>query len=196
MISASAFILIGGNSKRFGTTKWQAMINGKTVLERMWKSCDKFQERYLIGKYEYSDQKKPILKDKLEIEAPINGLYTALDHSNTDWILLLSCDLPLIDEKILGHLWSFVKPDRNIIIPEVNKGLQPTCAFYKKSLKDIVMEQINNDSLGLIDLVRKIEYHPIDLTERSDYFLNMNTKNDMRAAEKILSSKVIGKSLL
>ena len=56
------------------------------------------------------------------------------------------------------------------------------------------MEQINNDSLGLIDLVRKIEYHPIDLTERSDYFLNMNTKNDMRAAEKILSSKVIGKS--
>ena len=50
MISASAFILIGGNSKRFGTTKWQAMINGKTVLERMWKSCDKFQERYLIGK--------------------------------------------------------------------------------------------------------------------------------------------------
>ena len=58
------------------------------------------------------------------------------------------------------------------------------------------MEQINNDSLGLIDLVRKIEYHPIDLTEKSDYFLNMNTKNDMRAAEKILSSKVIGKSLL
>ena len=32
--------------------------------------------------------------------------------------------------------------------------------------------------------------------EFTSSFGNMNTKNDMRAAEKILSSKVIGKSLL
>lgn len=196
MISASAFILIGGKSKRFGATKWQAKINGKTVLDRLWGSCEKFKERYIVGKDQQPDQRKPFLKDKLDIEAPINGLYTALDHSTTEWILLLSCDLPLIDHRTLDHLWSFVRTEKKAIIPEVNGRLQPTCGFYKKEIKDLIIEQIENNSLGLIELIRKLDYHSIDLTERSNYFLNMNTKSDMRAAEKILSSKVLDKSLL
>ena len=40
---ASAFILMGGNSKRFGSPKWRATINGEFVLERIWKSCKNFE---------------------------------------------------------------------------------------------------------------------------------------------------------
>ena len=103
MIPASAFILIGGHSRRFGTPKWQAIIDGKTVLDHIWNACGKFQEIYTIGK-QHRDNNKPFLRDELEIEAPINGLYTALIHTNSDWILLLSCDLPLIDQDTVSHL--------------------------------------------------------------------------------------------
>ena len=189
MIPATAFILIGGVSQRFGTPKWQAIIDGETVLDRIWNSCDKFQERYIIGKNQHRDKKKPFLMDELDIEAPINGLYTALVHTTSDWILLLSCDLPLMDQDTIAHLWSYVKSGKEIIIPEINGELQPTCALYNKRLKDPVFEQINNNRLSLKELISKVDYHSIDLNERSDYFLNMNTKSDMSRAEKILSSK-------
>ena len=78
---ASAFILTGGNSKRFGSPKWRATINGEFVLERIWKSCKNFEHRYVIGKKKPADMDKPFISDKLEFVAPINGLYTALELS-------------------------------------------------------------------------------------------------------------------
>ena len=194
MIPASAFILIGGHSRRFGTPKWQAIIDGKTILDHIWNACGKFQEIYTIGK-QHRDNNKPFLRDELEIEAPINGLYTALIHTNSDWILLLSCDLPLIDQDTISHLWSSCKSGKDIIVPEVNGELQTTCAFYNKGLKDLVLEQINNRRFSLKELISKVDHHSINMNEKSDYFLNMNTKSDMSSAEKILSSKVASKTL-
>ena len=189
MISASAFILIGGKSERFGSPKWRAEINGKTIVDRMWHACQNFEHRYLIGKDLPPDVDKPFIRDILELDAPINGLYTALNHTTTDWALLLSSDLPLIVEKIFIQLWAHIKPNRNIIIPMVHGELQPTCAFYNKKLKDKCYSLIQNNRMSLRDLVHAVKYHAVDLSDRADYFLNMNTKKDMRAAEKILSSK-------
>ncbi|MBT6782697.1 MAG: NTP transferase domain-containing protein, partial [Candidatus Marinimicrobia bacterium] len=50
MIKATAFILIGGKSERFGSPKWKATISGQSVLDRIWNSCDSFEKRYVIGK--------------------------------------------------------------------------------------------------------------------------------------------------
>ena len=49
--------------------------------------------------------------------------------------------------------------------------------------------------MSLRDLVHAVKYHAIDLSDLADYFLNMNTKKDMRAVEKILSSKKLNLSL-
>ena len=88
-INASAFILIGGKSKRFGSPKWKAHFNGKPILDNIWNACDSFQNRFVIGKEKPNGIMKPFVQDELEINAPINGLYTALRHSTSDWILLL-----------------------------------------------------------------------------------------------------------
>ena len=80
-------------------------------------------------------------------------------------------------------------------MPKVNGELQPTCAFYNRGLKNLVLEQINNKRLSLKELISKVDHHSINMNEKSDYFLNMNTKSDMSSAEKILSSKVTSKTL-
>ena len=38
MINATACILIGGKSKRFGSTKWKVKLGSKSVIEHIW-SC-------------------------------------------------------------------------------------------------------------------------------------------------------------
>ena len=78
-IPATAYILIGGESKRFGSLKWKTTINGQTILDRIWDACDGIGNRYVIGKKKLDSISYPFIKDELEINAPINGLYTALN---------------------------------------------------------------------------------------------------------------------
>ncbi|MBA66102.1 MAG: hypothetical protein CMG55_09915 [Candidatus Marinimicrobia bacterium] len=194
MESISVFILIGGRNKRFGSAKWGAKINTHTVIERILRTCVIFDKIFLIGKKQPNDLiHLPFLKDMLEINAPINGLYTALEKTTTDWILLLSCDLPLISKDILLELMNNIHKSKNIIIPKVNGRLQPTCALYNRKLKNYCFKQIKNQELSLTKFVMNHDSHYIDFSIQSETFLNMNTKNDLRAAKKILSSKMSSK---
>ena len=190
MKSISVFILIGGSSKRFGNTKWRAKINGLTVINRILQTCTIFGKTNLIGKMQPNDLiEYPFFKDVLEINAPINGLYTALKNTTKDWILLLSCDLPLISKDILSRLVENNHTSKNIIIPKVHGKLQPTCALYNRKLKNNCFEQIKSNELSLTKFVMNHDPHTVDFSTQSDMFLNMNTKNDLREAKKILSSK-------
>ena len=103
-IPATVFILIGGKSERFGFPKWKAKINNQTVLDKIWNACDIFENRVIVGKAKPHSISYPFMQDELNINAPINGLYTSLKISKTDWVFLLSCDLPLIAKSVFETL--------------------------------------------------------------------------------------------
>ena len=187
-IPATAYILIGGESKRFGSLKWQTTINGQTILDRTWDACDGIGNRYVIGKKKPDSISYPFIKDELEINAPINGLYTALKYSKTDWILLLSCDLPLIAKSVFETLWESKTENISAIIPKANGITQVTCGFYHKRMVPILENEIQNGNYSLIKLLEKINSTFIDFGD-DQRLINMNTKKDMRAAEIILISK-------
>ena len=46
-IPATATILIGGESKRFGSPKWEAIIDGIKLIDRTWDSCEIFENRFV-----------------------------------------------------------------------------------------------------------------------------------------------------
>ena len=187
-IPATAYILIGGESKRFGSLKWKTTINGQTILDRTWDACDGIGNRYVIGKKKPDSISYPFIKDELEINAPINGLYTALKYSKTDWILLLSCDLPLIDSRVFNKLWDSKSENCDIVIPVSNDKIQVTCGFYQKRIFTKLESEIQNGNYSLFKLVEKLNPYYINFGNNQS-FLNMNTKKDMRTVEKILISK-------
>ena len=187
-IPATAYILIGGESKRFGSLKWQTTINGQTILDRIWDACDGIGNRYVIGKKKLDSISYPFIKDELEINAPINGLYTALKYSKTDWILLLSCDLPLIDSRVFNKLWDSKSENCDIVIPVSNDKIQVTCGFYQKRIFTKLESEIQKGNYSLFKLVEKLNPYYINFGNNQS-FLNMNTKKDMRTVEKILISK-------
>ncbi|MCH7614011.1 MAG: molybdenum cofactor guanylyltransferase [Candidatus Marinimicrobia bacterium] len=188
MIQASAFILIGGKSERFGSPKWQAVIEGKSILDRTWDACIDFEHRFVIGKKKPEDLKIPFIQDELEIQAPINGLYTALKYTTTDWNLLLSCDLPLISNNILQKLWIARSHDTDAIVPLANDKAQGTCAFYHKKIFPFVESAIHNANYSLYSLIDKLD--SINIKFGNDKrFWNMNTKKDYEEISRYVSIK-------
>ena len=180
MIKANAFILIGGKSERFGSPKWQATINGRSILDRIWNSCDSFEKRYVIGKEKPDSISYPFIKDELDIQAPINGLYTAFNNAKTDWILLLSCDLPLIDSKVFKKLWELKNENCDALISIANEKMQVTCGFYHKRILGKLESEIEKENYSIFKLLDNLNSSYVDFGE-DDRFLNMNTPEDHEA---------------
>ena len=178
MIQASAFILIGGKSERFGSPKWQAVIDGKSILDRTWDVCSDFEHRFVIGKNKLENFKKPFIHDELKIQAPINGLYTALKHTKTDWVLLLSCDLPLVDANVFQTLWDARTENADVLIPQVNDKLQVVCALYRKNILPMLESTLQNYIYSVYSFVEKLNSIKIEF-DGDKRFWNMNTQDDL-----------------
>jgi molybdopterin-guanine dinucleotide biosynthesis protein A len=184
-ISATAFILIGGKSERFGSPKWKAKINGKSVLDIVWDACNSFENRIIVGKEKLDGFEKPFIQDTLKINAPMNGLYTALSNTKTDWILLLSCDLPLIDSKIFKKLWESRKENCDAVIPIANDKMQVTCGFYHKRFFGKLESEIEKGNYSIFKLLYNLNSSFVDFGE-DDRFLNMNTPEDHEAISDLI----------
>ena len=188
-IPISAFILIGGKSERFGSEKWRANINGKSVLDRIWDGCMYFEERIVIGKEKPKDFKKPFICDQLEIQAPINGLYTAIQHAEDDWIQLVSCDLPLIDTDVFQILWNTKTQESDAVIPLTNNRHQVTCALYHKRILNYLESAIDNNDLSLLSLIKNLKITKVNFNS-DKRFWNMNTKKNLGEISNYLANKL------
>ena len=188
-IPISAFILIGGKSERFGSEKWRSHINGKSVLDRIWDACMHFEERIVIGKEKPKDFKKPFIYDQLEIQAPINGLYTAIQHTEHDWIQLVSCDLPLIDADVFQMLWNSNAQESDIVIPFSNNRYQVTCALYHKRTLNYLESAIDKNDLSLLSLIKNLKITKVNFNS-DKRFWNMNTKKNLGEISNYLANKL------
>ena len=177
MIKATAFILIGGKSKRFGSPKWAATIDGQTILDRTWNLCNNFENRFVVGKKPDSIS-YPFIKDELEIQSPINGIYSALNHSDSDWNFIISCDLPLMTNEIMQSIWKSGKHNRDTIVPMVSDYFQPTCAFYHKRILAQILRQIEKGDLSIHGLLNSINTETVNMDLNEKGFTNMNTRAD------------------
>ena len=188
-IPISAFILIGGKSERFGSEKWRSNINGKSVLDRIWDGCMYFEERIVIGKKKPKDFKKPFICDQLEIQAPINGLYTAIQHTEHDWIQLVSCDLPLIEADVFQILWNTKTQESNAVIPLTNNQHQVTCALYHRRILNYLESAIDKNDLSLLSLIKNIKITKVNFNS-DKRFWNMNTKKNLVEISNYLANKL------
>ena len=188
-IPISAFILIGGKSERFGSEKWRANINGKSVLDRIWDACMHFEERVVIGKEKPKNFKKPFICDQLEIQAPINGLYTAVQHTEHDWIQLVSCDIPLIEADIFQMLWNSNTQESDIVIPFSNNRYQVTCALYHKRTLNYLESAINKNNFSLLSLIKNLKITKVNFNS-DKRFWNMNTKKNLVEITTYLANKL------
>jgi len=186
-IPATATILIGGESKRFGSPKWEAIIDGIKLIDRTWDSCEIFENRFVVGKEKPDSISYSFIKDELDLQAPINGIYTALKYSKTDWVFLLSCDLPLIDSKVFEKLWESKSENCDAVIPFSNDKIQVTCGFYHKRVLSTLESEIEKKNYSIFKLLEKLNTAYVKFG-KDDRFLNMNTPEDHDAISDLFIS--------
>jgi len=146
-IKLTAIVLAGGQSARMGTDKALIPIDGVPLISKICniaKSCSdrvyvvtSWPERYreiipsdcqLIPEVPIAGENQP--------SGPLVGFAQGLNPVESDWVLLLACDLPKLRADVLQD-WAEKLPEVQeqaiALLVRQELGWEPLCGFYRRS---------------------------------------------------------------
>lgn len=122
-----------------------------------------------------------LLPGETQSQGPVVGFAQGLAQVETDWVLLLACDLPQLQVEILQS-WATqletVPPEAIALLSRQSKGWEPLCGFYRRQCLPLITQFINT---GGRSFQRWLSQHPVQemLVSDSQIFFNCNTPADL-----------------
>ena len=211
-ISLSAIVLAGGRSSRMGQDKALLPIQGVPMLRRVcgvaqsctssiyvvtpWPeryqhllptSCHLIQEVSLLG-----ESKGEVLSSSSKAiplsHGPLIGFAQGLAQVQTDWVLLLACDLPRLRVEVL-QAWAdrlhSVSQDAIALLPRHAKGWEPLCGFYRYSCLPTLTDFIHQGGRSFQQWLTQHSVQLLPLPEDDPMLFNCNTPADLEAINRI-----------
>jgi molybdopterin-guanine dinucleotide biosynthesis protein A len=162
----TGLLLVGGASRRFGSPKALAVLDGETLAERAWRVLgEACEERIAVGKGD-EELPFPVLADGVAERAAIHGLVAGLRAAPTDLCVVLPVDMPWMTADALLCLAAAC---RDAAVPQT--GPLPG-AYRKRALSAL--------SRGELSIGRAIEDLDVAVVELDEGLLvNVNTPGDV-----------------
>ena len=192
-------VLAGGKSQRFGEDKSQVKLHGKILIDYILSEIiDQFEEILIVTnneiKFKFS-KKISITKDLIEGIGPLGGILTAMkwikkNNKNYKWISTFPSDTPFFTKNELQIFYKKIDIQKSKLFFIKNKKTRHNI-FGLWSMD--LMEKLDNDlkkgerkvevwaDTAGVEIIN-IEY------EKKDPFFNINTKEDLEKAYKILEN--------
>ena len=193
-----AAILAGGKSRRFGVDKSTTKLGDKTLIEHAISKIEKkFSEILIISNnQEIKVDKKNVfvLKDCIQGQlGPLVGVLSAMKWVETnnkkyDWVATFPCDTPFFDISMIDEVKRISKKNnKKLYFLKSGEKRHNIFGLWPIQLKDILEKDINNNFRKVEEWADKIGLETININhEKFDSFLNINTKEDLEEAKKIL----------
>lgn len=210
-IPLSAIVLAGGQSSRMGQDKALLTIQGVPLLQLVCEvaiaCCDAvyivtpWQERYQhlrLPKCQFI-REVPLLGDntaemptssKVAVplpHGPLIGFAQGLAQVQTEWVLLLACDLPRLRVDVLQK-WAVqlnqVGEEAIAVLTHHAKGWDPLCGFYRRNCLPALNDYINQ---GGRSFQQWLAQHPVQVLPLLDaqMLFNCNTPADYAAVKAL-----------
>lgn len=188
----TGIVIAGGKSRRMGAEKGLISFGGKPLITYPVKILSEVCERVIISanSNSYGFLGLPVIADQARGGGPMIGIYSGLLSSETEYNLVLSCDMPMITEALLQQIISSAKGCTAAIA--FHRGFaEPLCGIYNRSLVSELESHISGEKFKLITFLEKTGARFIEIDESLPFyhpnlFLNMNTPQDIETGEKLL----------
>ena len=159
----TGIILAGGKSTRMGTDKGLISYKNKTFVEHIITAIQPFVDEIIIisnlNSYDKFELKR--YDDLIKNAGPLAGIYTGLYYSNTENNLVVSCDVPLINKKILQKLIAQINNTSEVIQLKSNGKNMPLIAIYKKKCEAIFLEDLKQEQRKVQKAIKKCKVNTV-----------------------------------
>jgi molybdopterin-guanine dinucleotide biosynthesis protein A len=176
----TGILLVGGSSRRFGSPKALATLDGETLAERAWRTlgqaCD---ERLAVGKVADGLQLPfELLDDGTDTRAPIVGLIAGLRAAGTDVSVALPVDVPAFRPE---HLRELAASCSDAAVPATG----PLPGAYRRTALPVLERRLEAGELALRDALDELDARVVELDPSA--LVNVNTPSDLdRLAVRIV----------
>jgi len=166
-------LLVGGASRRFGSPKALARLDGETLAERAWRllgdTCD---ERIAVGKRaDGLELPFDVLDDGTDVRAPIAGVVAGLCAARNDVAVVLPVDVPRLTR---GAVYGLADACRDAAVPPSG----PLPGAYRKTALPALERALATGALSLRAAIAELDVATVELDE--SLLLNVNTPDDVR----------------
>lgn len=189
----TATILAGGQSSRMGQDKALLPVDGVTLLTKVCQiACACANQVYVITPWK--EKYQPFLPVDCTVicelplpgetgnHGPLVGFAQGLAQVQTDWVLLLACDLPCLHEKQL-HQWSpyltEASSDVLALLPRQIQGWEPLCGFYRSKCLPLLQDFIQQGGRSFQGWLAQMSVQELPVSDPQILF-NCNTPEDWK----------------
>jgi molybdenum cofactor guanylyltransferase len=164
-------LLVGGASRRFGSPKALAQLEGETLAERAWlllgQACD---ERIAVGKSGEVELPFDVLDDGTDVRAPIAGVIAGLRAARHDVAVVVPVDTPLLTAATLQEL-----ADQCLDVAHPQTG--PLPGAYRRSSLRSLEDALARGERSLRRAIEALDVAVVRVEERE--LLNVNEPRDL-----------------
>jgi molybdopterin-guanine dinucleotide biosynthesis protein A len=197
--SVVGVILAGGLARRMGGgDKCLLPLIGKTLLQRTLDRAQPQVSKLLLNangnSLRFARTKLPVVPDIYPNNlGPLAGIHAALDwmqkdNPDTEWLASFASDTPFFPADLVAQLFAAANNQHAQLAVATSKGrAHPVFALWHASLREKIAQQLETGEIPrLQDWVKQQKVVEVDFaTETYDPFFNINTPQDLYAAEAI-----------
>lgn len=203
--SLSAIILAGGQSSRMGRDKALIPLEGVPLLQHICEVAlhcaspvyvvTPWPEKYkhVLPETCLIIQEFP-LPGETESHGPLVGFAQGLTQVETDWVLLLACDLPLLQVNVLQN-WATqlenVPLEAIALLPHQSQGWEPLCGFWRRQCLPLLTNFINEGGRSFQQFLAQHLVQELAVSDTQVLF-NCNTPADLELLTHPTQSSVDG----
>tara|TARA_B100001250_G_scaffold408234_1_gene430265 strand:+ start:619 stop:1230 length:612 start_codon:yes stop_codon:yes gene_type:complete len=188
-------VLAGGKSKRFGEDKSTIKLNDKTLIEH---TLDKIKSK--LNKIIIVSNDK-VLKNYITINdcidgqlGPLVGVLSAMkwikdNNYSYNWIITFPCDTPFFNISIIDKFVEVSKLNDSLLYFAKSEEKRHNIfgLWSLKLIETLEMDIVKNNHRKVEKWADKIGVKTINISYKEvDPFFNINTKEDLKEAKKIL----------
>ena len=190
-------VLAGGKSKRFGQNKSEVKLGSKTLLEHtLNKIKSKFNKIIIVSNKDLV-KNYTVIDDCIEGQlGPLVGVLSAMkwikkNNFSYSWVATFPCDTPFFNISIIDEFKKASKlNDSYLYFVKTKEKRHNIFGLWSIKLIETLEEDITkNDHRKVEKWADKIGVKTINVSyDNIDPFFNINTKEDLIEAKKILKN--------
>lgn len=193
--NVAGILLAGGLSRRYGSPKAFAKVNGKHFYEMTYRVLNSFcDEVVIVTRAEFVDsfaKNHHVIIDRKPYVGcgPLAGIYSGMEAVMAKKYAVLPCDMPLITEHVMKQLCHL--HDRDITVVTTDGYLQPLVSIWSRHMKDQIKSALAKGRFKMTDVLDRFETVKIDgkmLTHSPHVFMNVNTVENDKEMRKWIKS--------
>ena len=190
----SAIILAGGRSTRMGgIDKGLVPFNQKPLIAHVIARLAPQVDEIIINANHETDAYKafgyPVLPDEIAgFAGPLAGMQLGLKHAQSDYLLTVPCDTPLLPLNLAKQLeTALVQHNAEIAVASSDGNTHPVFCLCKRSVLPGLNDFLQQGGRKVSDWQKSLEYVNVDFSDSDEAFTNLNTPEDIAKLEAKLN---------